>query len=133
MESRFRFGCRWMGQCGDCHIDQLKWRSFFCISEKFFSSSSLDLATFYAYLQPDGRLYGLFENSFRPWSASRLSLVILLRRLVTQGLCGGGLSTWSTCRSKGETSSSIRTRYLSPKPRYPPIDEATQNKPRKKR
>ena len=72
-------------------------------------------------------------NSLRPWSASRLCLeILLLMSFVNQGLCGGGLSTWSTCRSKGETSSSIRTRYLSPKPRYPPIDEATQNKPRNK-
>ena len=87
----------------------------------------------YFSFKPAGSLYGLLVNSLRPWSASRLGLeILLLTRFVNQGLCRGGLSTWSTCRSKGVTSSSILTRYLSPKPRYPPIDEATQNKPRNK-
>ena len=91
------------------------------------------VSSFSKYLQPAGSLYWLLVNSLRPWSASRLCLMILLlTTLVNQGLCWGGLSTWRMCRSKGVTSSSIRTRYWSSKPRYPPIDEATHNKPQNK-
>ena len=66
------------------------------------------------FLVPSGLLLGL--------------VTVFLTFLLTIALeNSGGLSSTRTCRSIGVTSSSMRMRYLSPRPRWTPFTETRKN------